>query len=262
MSFYFFLSIFPILLILTGALGLFLDARWLVRDSLLDRIGSVAPPSVVRLLGRLLEHLTDRAAQPLGWGIGLTLWAASSGMTATIRGLNVAYGVDEERVWWKRRLVALGLTLVLMVLLAAAMLLLAYGRPMVEMLVERWGLAANWVMVGRVLQWPMLIGFLLLAFELVYQIAPHRPAERWSRVRAGTWIATVMWLAGSLAIKYYAANLAHYNVAYGSIGAVVVLLLWFYWTGIAILVGAEIDATRLRLREYSHGSEAGAQHQA
>ncbi len=247
MSFYFFLSIFPILLILTGALGLFLDAKWLVRDSLLDRIGSVAPPSVVRLLGRLLEHLTDRAAQPLGWGIGLTLWASSSGMTATIRGLNVAYGADEERVWWKRRLVALGLTLVLMVLLAAAMLLLAYGRPIVEMIVARWGLGANWVMVGRILQWPMLIGFLLLAFELTYRIAPHRPAARWRRVRAGTWIATVLWLGGSLAIKYYAANLAHYNVAYGSIGAVVVLLLWFYWTGIAILLGAEIDASRLGL---------------
>ncbi|MDQ6628122.1 MAG: YihY/virulence factor BrkB family protein, partial [Pseudomonadota bacterium] len=62
-----------------------------------------------------------------------------------------------------------------------------------------------------------------------------------------TWIATVLWLGGSLAIKYYAANLAHYNVAYGSIGAVVVLLLWFYWTGIAILLGAEIDASRLGL---------------
>src|SRR5664279_5168427 len=117
MSFYFFLSVFPILLILTGMLGLFLDANWLVRDSLLDRIGSVAPPSVVRLLDQVLEHLTGRGAQPVGWGVGLTLWAASSGMTATSRGLNVAYGVREERVWWKRRLVALGLTLVLMLLL-------------------------------------------------------------------------------------------------------------------------------------------------
>lgn len=246
MSFYFFLSIFPILLILIGTLGVFLDADWLVRDSLLDRIGSVAPPSVVRLLGGLLEHLTVRAAQPLGWGIGLTLWAASSGMTATIRGLNVAYGVEEERVWWKRRLVALALTLILMLLLAAAMLLLAYGRPLVGMLVDWWGLGSSWVMVGRILQWPMLLGFLLLGFELVYHIGPHRPEARWRRVRAGSWVAALLWLGGSLVIKFYVAHLAHYNVAYGSIGAVIVLLLWFYWTGIALLAGAEIDAILLQ----------------
>lgn len=243
MSFYFFLSVFPILLILTGTLGLFLDANSLVRDSLLDRIGSVAPPSVVRLLDRFLEHLTGNA-QPLGWGIGLTLWAASSGMTATIRGLNVAYGVEDERAWWKRRLVALGLTLVLMLLLATAMLLLAYGRPLVEMVVEKGGLGSSWVMAGRILQWPMLVGFLLFAFELVYQIAPHRPAARWRGVRAGSWIAAAMWLLGSILLKYYATNMARYNLAYGSIGAVVVLLLWFYWIGIAILVGAEVDASR------------------
>ena len=243
MSFYFFLSIFPILLILTGALGLFLDAKWLVRDSLLDLIGSVAPPSVVGLLDQLLVHLTDNAARPLGWGIVLTLWASSSGMTATIRGLNVAYGVEEERAWWKRRLVALGLTLVLMVLLAAAMLLLAYGSPMVEMVVERWDLGARWVVVGWILQWTMLVGFLLLAFEIIYHIAPHRAVGGWKSVRAGSCVAALLWVGGSLVIKYYAANLAHYNVAYGSIGAVVVLQLWFYWTGIAILMGAEIDAS-------------------
>jgi len=227
MSFYFFLSVFPILLILTGMLGLFLDANWLVRDSLLDRIGSVAPPSVVRLLDQVLEHLTGRGAQPVGWGVGLTLWAASSGMTATSRGLNVAYGVREERVWWKRRLVALGLTLVLMLLLAATMLLLAYGRPMVEMAVKLWGLDPGWVAVGRVLQWPALIAFLLIAFELVYHVAPHRPGVRWSGVRAGSCVATLLWLGGSLGIKYYAAHLAQYNLAYGSIGAVIVLLVWF-----------------------------------
>ena len=242
MSFYFFLSVFPMLLILMAALGLVLDAQWLVRDSILDRLASVAPGSIVRLFTRVMDHLVGRPGAPLTWGLLIALWAASSGMVATIRGLNVAYDVEEERPWWRRRLVGLALTLVLMVFTTVAMLLLAYGVPLAEALAQHLGLGSAFVLAWQIGQWPVIFGFVLLAFDLLYYFAPNRPKACWQWVRPGTLIAIGLWLAASLALKLYVANFANYNVAYGSLGAVIVLLLWFYLTGIAILAGAEINA--------------------
>lgn len=248
MSFYFFLSVFPMLLILMAVLGLFLDARWLIRDAILDRLSSVVPDSMVGLFIRLLDHLAVQPGGPLTWGIVVALWAASSGMVATIRGLNLAYDVKEERTWWRRRLVGIALTLGFMLLLAVAMLLLAYGVPIAEAIAHRMGLGEVFLLAWRLGQWPVIFGFVLLAFDLLYYFAPHRPRERWQWLRTGTLIAIVLWLAASLGLKFFVANFAQYNVAYGSLGAVIVLLLWFYLTGIAILAGAEINAEREKPR--------------
>ncbi len=241
MSFYFFLSVFPMLLILMAALGMFLDAQWLVRDAILDRLATLAPRSIVRVFGGVIDHLAGRAGAPLTWGLVVAMWAASSGMVATIRGLNRAYGVDEERPWWRRRLVGLVLLLVLMAFTTAAMLLLAYGVPMAEMLAQNMGLGPAFVLAWQIVQWPVIFGFVLLAFDLLYHFAPHRPRARWQWVRPGTLIAIALWLVASIGLKVYVANFADYNVAYGSLGAVIVSLLWFYLTGVAILVGAEIN---------------------
>lgn len=242
MSFYFFLSIFPVLLVMMATLGLFLDAQWIVRDALLNRLASVAPSSIVSVLTRLLDHLASQSGRPLTWGIPIALWAASNGMVATIRGLNTAYDVKDVRPWWKRRLVGLALTLVLMLLTAAAMLLLSYGAPIAEVLARHLALGSTFVLAWQVAQWPVVFGFVLLAFDLLYHYAPHRPNASWQWLRAGTLIAIALWLAASLGLKFYAANLAAYNVAYGSMGAVIVLMLWFYLSSIAILVGAEVNA--------------------
>lgn len=240
MSFYFFLSVFPMLLILMAALSLFLDSQLLIRATLC--LASVAPIGVVNLFTRLLDHLAGHSRAPLTWGIPVALWAASSGMVAAIRGLNQAYAVEEARPWWKRRLVGLALTLAMLLLMAAAMLLIAYGVPMAEAVVHGMGRSRVFVLAWQIAQWPLVFGFVLLALDLLYHFAPNRPHGRWQWVRPGTLIAIGLWLAASIALKIYAANFAQYNVAYGSIGAVIVLLLWFYLTSIAILVGAEINA--------------------
>ncbi len=247
MSFYFFLSVFPMLVILMAVLGLFLDAQWLVRDAILERLASVAPSSIVAVFTRLLDHLAGTSRTPLTWGLLVALWAASSGMVATIRGLNLAYGVEEARPWWRRRLVGLALTLVLMALTAAAMLLLAYGVPLAETFAQRMGLGSAFVMAWQIGQWPVIFGVVLLAFELLYYFAPHRPRAHWRWLRPGTLTAIALWLAVSLGLKFYVVNFSNYNVAYGSLGAIIVLLLWFYLTGIAILAGAEINARCERL---------------
>lgn len=178
MSFYFFLSVFPMLLILMAALSVFLDSQALVRATLLDRLAAVAPDSIVRLFTRLLDHLAGPSRAPLTWGIVGALWASSIGMVATIGGLNQACAVAEDRVWWKQRLVGLALTLAMLLLMAAAMLLVAYGVPMGEALARRLGLGAPFVLAWQIGQWPIVFGFVLLAFDLLYHFAPNRPRGR------------------------------------------------------------------------------------
>jgi membrane protein len=242
MSFYFFLSIFPALLILTALLGFFLDAQWLVRDTILDRLTWLAPNSIVRVFDRVLDHLADRSGTPLTLGVLLALWAASSGVVATIRGLNQAYDIEEERPWWKRRLVGLALMVVLLVLTTVAMLLLAYGVQLADAVAQRMGFGPVFVIAWQIGQWPVIFVFVLLAFDLLYYFGPHRPLMKWEWFRIGTFIAIALWLAASFGLKLYASNFADYNVAYGSLGAVIVLLLWLYLTAFAILAGAEINA--------------------
>jgi membrane protein len=242
MSFYFFLSIFPILLIVVAILGLVLDVQWLVADTIISRLAALAPPSIARLFTELLDQLARQPGKPLTWGILVTLWAASSGMVATIHGLNQAYAVEEERPWWRRRLVGLTLTLVFMLIITAAMLLLAYGVPLAQAFAKRLGFHSASLLAWRIAQWPVIFAFVLVAFHLLYYFAPSRPLGRWVWFRAGTLIAIALWFAASLGLKFYIANFANYNVAYGSLGAIIVLLLWFYLTSIAILTGAEINA--------------------
>lgn len=242
MSFYFFLSIFPILLILMAVLGLFLDAQSLVRETILQRLALLVSPSVVEVFTGLLDHLADRPGAPLTWGIVLALWAGSSGMVATIRGLNQAYEIKEVRTWRGRRLLGIALTLLLMLMMAAAMVLLAYGVPLAESLAQRMGLGPGFLLAWRVAQWPVIVAIAVVGIELLYHFGPNRPARRWRWWSPGALIAAALWLAVSLALKLYVTNFGSYNVAYGSLGGVIVLLLWFYLSAIAILAGANINA--------------------
>lgn len=242
MAYYFFLSVFPILLVVLALLGLFLDAQQLVRNTVLDHLAAIAPESISSLFERMLDRLADQPGRPLSVGIVIGVWAGSSGMVATIRALNRAYDVAEERSWWRRRLIGIVLTIVLVFFIAVAMLLLAYGTPIAEMIAQQLGLGALFVIGGRIAQWAVILAFLLLAFAVLYRFGPHRqrPAAKW--FLPGTLIAIVLWLIASMALKLYVANIARYDVAYGSVGAVIVLLLWFYVASLAVLTGAEINA--------------------
>lgn len=241
MSFYYFLCVFPILLILMAVLGLFLDAQQLLRQTALEALSNVAPDPIARLFDRLLLHLAQQPRSPLSLGILIAAWASSSGMVATIRALNAAYNIEEERPWWRRRLAGVGLTFGFMLFMLAATILLTYGSPLAEAIATHMGLGAVFVTVWRFGQWPAVVAFALVAFHLLYRFAPnraHAPA-RW--LQPGTLIGIGLWLAASFGLKLYIADFARYDV-YGSVGAVIVLLLWFYLTGIAVLTGAEINA--------------------
>ncbi|MEO7152988.1 MAG: YihY/virulence factor BrkB family protein [Burkholderiaceae bacterium] len=241
MAFYFFLSLFPTLVILMAAAHTFADAQWLVRNAVLWRLDTIAPGQAANFFKPLLDHLAQRPGVSLFWA-PVALWAASSGMAATIRGLNAAYGIDERRGWWRTRLIGLALTFGLLLLTTLAMLVLAYGDPIVRSIAEQRGWNDGVVLAWRIGHWPVAAALVVLAFDLLYHYGPHRPHRRWRWLSAGTLLALGLWLVASIGLDFYVSNVRDYRSAYGPIGTVVVLMLWLYLTGIAILAGAEINA--------------------
>ena len=241
MAFHFFLSLFPTVVILMAAAHAFADAQWLVRNAVLWRLDSVAPRQATAFFAPLIDHLAQRPAVSFFWG-PIALWAASSGMAATIHGLNAAYGIDDRRGWWRARLIGLALTVALLVLTSAATLLLAFADPFVRQVAAREGWHSGVVLAWRIGHWPIAIGLAVLAFDLLYHYGPNRAQPKWRCFSAGTLLALVLWLLASIGLDFYVSSVRNYSSAYGPIGTVIVLMLWLYLTSIAILAGAEVNA--------------------
>ena len=161
-------------------------------------------------------------------------------MVAIIDSLNRAYHVPEWRPWWRRRLVAIALTLALAIFTAVSLALILVG-PSIAGQIARWfGVAPLVACVWTVARWPAMIVCMVFGVDLVYHFAPNRKA-RWSWLTPGSVVATTLWILSSFAFKLCMIDLADYNVTYGAIGGVIVVLLWLYISGLAILIGAELN---------------------
>jgi len=150
--------------------------------------------------------------------------------------------VKETRTWWKRRLIAIGLTLVLAVLIISALVLVLSGRKIADFLAASFGFTQVLAIAWKVLQWPIVLFFLLLAFALIYYWAPDLKDRDWKWVTPGSLIAVALWLLVSFGFRLYLHFFDSYSKTYGSLGAVIVLMLWFYFTGAAILIGGEVNS--------------------
>ena len=245
LSYYFLLAVFPLLLFLMTLLGYFASSSSQLRASLITSLSAVMPPSALDLVQSTIMEVTTRAGGgKLSFGLLAALWAASNGMGAVTETLNIAYEVKERRPWWKVRLIAVGLTLLMAVLIISALVLVLYGESIAELVVGAAGLG-SWVAVGwKVAQWPLILFSLLIALAALYYFAPdlRKPEKRWQWITPGAVVAIVLWLIVSLGFRLYLHFFDSYSATYGSLGAVIILMLWFYLTGIAILVGGEINS--------------------
>ena len=243
LSFYFLLSIFPTLFFLLILFGFFLGQGSEIREALMGYLGAVAPESATRLVDRIIRQVTEGArGTGLIWSLLVALWAGSSGMTAIISSLNRAYEVTETRPWWKARLVAIALMLVLVLLMSSALVLLLYGAKVAELVASSFGFGSDFSTIWSILRWPVVLGFVLLAFNLLYLYAPNLKHWDWKWLMPGTVVGVGLWLLVSIGFDFYLSNFNTYDMTYGSLGTVVVLLLWFYLTGIAILIGGEVNS--------------------
>lgn len=243
LAFYLIFAIFPFLLSLTALLGIVLQGDSLLKEAINDYFTRVAPYSVAELVSKTLTEVTNGAkAQKFSFGLVISVWAASRGMLGLMRALNVAYEVREGRKWWKARLVALGLTLSIVLLMALALFLILVGGPWLVQFSSRIGFREPTAWVWNILRWPAALAFLLFAFNFIYIYAPNLRRRRWHNLMPGTVIGVFLWLFASLGFKLYLSHFNNYSATYGSIGAVITLLMWLYVSAAAILIGAEINS--------------------
>jgi membrane protein len=250
LSYYFLLALFPTLLFLTTLLGLLPGPRFM--DDLMERAWRVMPPDAASLVTRTLAEVVEGASRGLlSIGVITALWAASSGVLSTMTALNVAFAVRDDRSWWERRLVALALTLGLTAFTLIALALVVFGERIGEALAGSLGLGDVFTATWNVVQWPVLVVCALAAINLLYDLAPAA-RRHWHWLSPGSVFAMAGWLVMSFALRAYVTYVANYNALYGSIGGVILLLLWLYGSGVVLLVGAEIDS-EIVITQATHG---------
>lgn len=243
LSFYFLLSLFPLLIFLIALLGLLLQSGPVPQDTLHKYLAAVVPGSASGLIDRTLEEIARApVAGKLSLSLLFALWTASKGMAAIIEALNIAYKVEESRSWWKKYLVALELTIISLVLTAAALLLMIYGGRLSKMIQSNFGFSSFIAGMWKILQWPLLLAFVLAAFNILYLYAPNIKHRRWHWLMPGTAVGVALWVMASFGFKLYLSLFDRFTVTYGSIGTVIILLLWLYLSGTAILIGGEVNS--------------------
>ncbi len=253
LAYYFLLALFPLLLFLITLFGYLNGAGSHLRHRLLSYLGDVMPSSALQLVVATIDQATTaRGGGKLSIGLLAAIWAASSGMNALGQSLNAAYDVRETRPWWKVRLISIGLTVALSTLIISALLIVLYGgragHSLAALIHEGRAFAVTW----RILQWPIALAFVFITFSLIYHFAPDlAPKRRARRLAAsdyrrrwfspGVLVAIILWLLVSLGFRLYLHFFNSYSATYGSLGALIILMLWFYLTGAAILLGGEIN---------------------
>jgi membrane protein len=256
LSYYFLLAVFPALLFLVSLLGFLAGPGTEMRAQLFQALASVLPPSSSDLISKTVNEVSQSAGGgKLTFGILTALWAAAGGMSALMKTLNGAYEVKETRPWWKARLISIVLTIGLSFLIIGALTLVLFGGHLGETVAGRLGLGSAFQVVWSIVQWPLVLGFLLTAFASIYYFAPNIERPEWYWVSPGAVVGVALWLAISFAFRIYLQFFNTYSKTYGSLGAVIILMLWFYLTGLAVLMGGEVNS------EIGHVVEEGKQRQ-
>jgi membrane protein len=243
LAYYFLLALFPLLIFLTSAIGLIVGSGTGMRHTLFQYLARVMPSSASQLIdSTMLEVTSSSSAGKLSFGLLLALWAASNGMGAITEALNTAYDVEETRPWWKRRLAAVLLTIGLSVLIISALALVIGGGRLADYLAAVFGFSSGFTWAWKILQWPIALAFMLSAFALIYYFAPDVRDQDWKWITPGSVIGLALWLFASFGLKGYLHFFDSYSTTYGSLGAVIILMLWLYLTGLAVLAGGEVNA--------------------
>ena len=243
LSYYFILALFPMLLFVVSLIGLFAGSNSELRESIFSALAHLAPGSASDLMHTVVSQTArSSSAVKIGMGILGTLWAASAGVSAVIVSLNVVYQYTERRPWWKQKLTVLGLTVALAALIIFAIVLVLYGGKIGNALASHFGLGHLFTVAWGIVQWPVLFAAMFLSFAVVYYFGPDAPQPAWHWVTPGAALGVVLWLVASLGFRVYLHFFNSYSATYGSLGAVIILLLWLYLTGFAILIGAELNA--------------------
>jgi membrane protein len=251
LTYYAVLSIFPALLALVSILGLIGKSA---TQPLLNNLNSVAPGPVKNILSSSLHGLSSGSSTvAFIIGLALAIWSASGYIGAFMDAANAVWDAPEGRPIWKRIPVRLGVTIVLLVLLAASALAVVLTGPLAKSVGDIIGLGSTFVTVWDIAKWPVLVVVVSLMISLLYWATPNVKQPGFPWISPGGLLAVVLWIIASALFAFYVANFASYNKTYGSLGGIIVFLVWLWITNIIILLGAEFNAEMERTRQIAGG---------
>lgn len=239
LAYYMLFSIFPMLLIARTLLAyLHID-----KDSVFNMIKEFAPDQIMDFLEENLNNLlTQKNGGLLSIGIIATLWSASNGMNAVMKSLNKAYGVTNKRNYVVQRLLSMFFTLAMLATVGATLLLLVFGQQIGMFLINHLNFSEDFLSFWNNLRWTVTLIVIFVVFTFLYWVAPNRRSTLIS-VLPGALFSTIGWTVASVGFAYYVNNFGNYSATYGSIGVIIILMLWFYLTGIILMIGGELNAT-------------------
>ncbi len=232
-------SLFPFILFLIALLG-FLNLTSFF-EWLQARAAIILPDQATKQVNEVIEGLQQPQGGLLSFGVVIALWSASSAVRVVMNAMNVAYDVDETRPMWKLYPLSVLYTIGLAVMMIAATAFLVLGPQVMQWLSDQVGLGQIFVIVWTWLRWPAAVLLLMLAVAMIYYVAPN-VEQRFRFITPGAALAVLIWLLASLGFKLYVANFANYNAMYGSIGAIIALLFYFFISASVLLFGAQINA--------------------
>jgi membrane protein len=258
LTYYAVLSIFPALLVLVALLGL-VGQHPQTTDSLLKIVDDIGPSSAVDTFKPAIEGVIKSkgdAGALLGLGLLGAVWAASGYIGAFMRASNAIYEVEEGRPFWKLRPLQIVMTVVVVLILAIVAIAVVMTGTLAESVGGQIGLGDTAVTIWNIAKWPVLVAVVMGIFALLYYMAPNvrHPGFRW--ITPGGVVAVLLWIVASAGFAFYVANFGSYNKTYGSLGAVIVFLVWLWISNIAVLFGAELNSELERSRELEQGLPA------
>jgi len=241
LAYYFVSALFPMIFFLMAMLGLFARSHDL-QSGLFNYTARFMPGDAYRLVQKTLQEVANNSSGlKLAFGLLLALWSGSGGVASIMDALNRCYHVKDARPWWKQRIIAVLLTASLSALTIVALTIVLYGGAIADFVGSHVGLSNVAVMAWHIVQWPIALLFIVLSFAVLYYWGPDTD-QQWQWITPGSVVGVLAWIGASLLFRVYLHFFNTYSKTYGSLGAAIVLLLWLYISGMAIMVGGEINS--------------------
>lgn len=258
LTYYGVLALFPAFIALVAILGL-VGRQPETTDAILDIVAQVGSPDTADLIrGQIEGVVADRGGAGALLGIGLigALWSASGYIGAFARANNAVWEVGEGRPFWKLKPIQLLITLVAVLLVAVIALMLVVSGSLAEAIGEQIGMDDAAVTAWQIAKWPVMLVVVIGLVALLYYATPNVKARRFRWISPGAALAVIAWAIASAGFAFYVANFGSYNATYGTLGGVVVMLIWLWITNVALLVGIQFDAELERERQLIAGRPA------